>query len=255
MLTYDIIINILMPAINIFSLQSGIAMKSNDFPFFSKLFDDSFYRFGIKSNSNNNINNMLINSILYCLSTDTLNDTFNDININSVEDLVKKLDINIIIFDFKNNKIMMEYNNNNDFFNPWKPTIYLANYNEWWEPIVCKDTKIFSFSSVKATILKNNILNETITKMNGDSININDNFNEIIEIEGFMNKVADLPNDVSSEVEEDYNNAFIKENPKHTNAQLNKMKKDELIELCKQYNKTINISKPTKKDLIDIILM
>ena len=247
MLTYDIIIKHLMPAINNFSLQPGIAMKSTDFPFFSKLFDDSFYRFGIKSNLTSS--NMLINSLSYCLSNDEIN-----INTNSVEDIVKQLDINIIIFDFKNNKIMMEYNNKNDFFNPWKPTIYLANYDEWWEPIVSKDTKIFSFSSTKANILKNNILNETITKMNGDSININDNFNEIIEIEGFVSKVSDLQNDVSSEVEEDYNNAFIKEKPKLTNAQLNKMKKDELIELCKQYNKTINISKPTKKDLIDIIL-
>jgi hypothetical protein len=197
---------------------------------------------------------MLVNSILYCLSIDTFNDTNIDINTNCVEDLVKKLDINIIIFDFKNNKIMMEYNNDNNFFNPWKPTIYLANYDEWWEPIVCKDTKIFSFSSSKANILKNNILNETITKMNGDSININDNFHEIIEIEGFVNKVSNLSEEASSEVE-DYNNAFVKEKPKQTQAQLNKMKKDELIELCKQYNKTINISKPTKKDLIDIILM
>ena len=49
MLTYDIIIKHLMPAINTFSLQPGIAMKSIDFPFFNKLFDDSFYRFGIKS--------------------------------------------------------------------------------------------------------------------------------------------------------------------------------------------------------------
>ena len=47
---------------------------------------------------------------------------------------------------------------------------------------------------------------------------------------------------------------LIKEKPKQNKAQLNKMKKDELIELCKQYNKTVNISKPTKKDLIDIIL-
>jgi hypothetical protein len=243
MLTYDIIIKHLMPTINTFSLQPGIAMKSIDFPFFSKLFDDSFFRFGIKSNS-------LINSISYCLSNDVSFDTSNNIS-----DIVKKLDINIIIFDFKNNKIMMEYNDiKNNFFNPWKPTIYLANYDEWWEPIVSKDAKIFSFSSSKATILKNNILNENITKINGDSININDNFNEIIEIEGFIpnNKVSDL----SSEVEEDYNNAFVKEKiDKPNKTQLSKMKKDELIELCKQYNKTINISKPTKKDLIDIILM
>lgn len=242
MLTYDIIIKHLMPAINTFSLQTGIVMKSTEFSFFSKLFDDTFYRIGVKNN-----NNSLLSSVSYCLSNDI------DININNIEDIIKLLNINIVIFDFKNNKIMIEYNN--DFFNPWKPTIYLANYDEWWEPIICKDTKIFSFSSPKANILKNNILNEKITKINGDNININDNFNEIIEIEGF-NKKEILSNIDTEDTEdgEDYNNAFIKK-PTQTKAQLTKMKKDELIELCKQYNKTINMSKPTKNDLIDIILM
>ena len=239
MLTYDIIIKHLMPAINTFSLQPGIAMKSIDFPFFNKLFDDSFYRFGIKSQ------NSFINSISYILNKDLSNDLSNDSSNDSsnIIDIVKKLDINIIIFDFKNNKIMMEYNDTNtNFFNPWKPTIYLANYDEWWEPIISKDIKIFSFSSAKANILKNNILNQNITKMNGDSININDNFNEIIDIEGFNKSSNNTDN----------NEAFIIQIPNKT--QLNKMKKDELIELCKQFNKNINISKPTKKDLIDIIL-
>jgi hypothetical protein len=234
MLTYDIIIKHLMPAINTFSLQQNIVMKSMDFPFFNKLFDDTFYRIGM--------NNSLINSINYCLSN--INDINNDNN--NINDIIKKLDINFIIFDFKNNKIMMEYNK--DFFNPWKPTIFLANYDEWWEPIVCKDTKLFSFSSPKAHILKNNILNQNITRINGDNININDNFQEIINIEGF-NK-----NTINEEINDDdnYKDTFIvTEKPNKT--QLNKLKKDELIDLCKKLNKHINISKPTKKDLIDII--
>jgi hypothetical protein len=33
-----------------------------------------------------------------------------------------------------------------------------------------------------------------------------------------------------------------------------KMKKDELIQLCAKLNKSINIARPTKKDLIEIIL-
>jgi hypothetical protein len=233
MLTYDIIIKHLMPPVNNFSLQPNIVMKSAEFSFFNKLFDDSFFRFGINNNS-------LINSINYCLS-------INDMTINltnDIKDIIKLLDINIIIFDFKNNKIMMEYNN--DFFNPWKPTIFLANYDNWWEPIICKDTKIFSFSSPKSNVLKNNILHQHITRMNGDSININDNFQEIIEIEGF-NKI------IQNDEEEEYNNeAFIIEKP--TKAQLNKMKKDELLQLCKNLNKTIT-NKLTKKDLIDIILL
>ena len=251
MLTYDIIIKHLMPAINTFSLQPGIAMKSTDFSFFSKLFDDSFYRFGINSNSNS-----FICSISYILNKDLSNDLYN--NISDIN-IVKKLDINIIIFDFKNDKIMMEYDDSNtNFFNPWKPTIYLANYNEWWEPIVSKDAKLFSFSSPKANILKNNILNQNITKLNGDSININDNFNEIIDIEGFnkSSKLSTLSNDEDEDDGDDDKtelyNAFVIQKPNKT--QLNKMKKEELMELCKHFNKTINISKPTKKDLIDLIL-
>jgi len=231
MLTYDIIIKHLTPPVNNFSLQPNIVMKSEDFSFFNKLFDETFYRVGINSEKS------LINSINYCLSTSI------DFLCN-IKELIKLLDINIIIFDFKNNKIMMEYNN--DFFNPWKSTIYLANYDDWWEPIVCKYTKIFSFSSQKANILKNNILHQQITRINGESININDNFQEIIDIEGF-NKSN------KSEDEEEYNNeAFIIEKP--NKPQLNKMKKDELLELCKTLNKTIN-NKKTKKDLIDIILL
>jgi hypothetical protein len=237
MLTYDIIIKHLMPAINTFSLQQNIVMKSMDFPFFSKLFDDTFYRIGMNFSTNNS----LFSSINYCLSNN------NDINnCNDINDIIKKLDINIIIFDFKNNKIMMEYNK--DFLNPWKPTLFLANYDEWWEPIICKDTKLFSFSSPKAHILKNNILNQNITRMNGDNININDNFKEIIDIEGFnINELNEEIND-----EDNIKDTFIiTEKPAKT--QLNKMKKDELIDLCKKLNKNINISKPTKKDLIDLI--
>jgi hypothetical protein len=245
MLTYDIIIKHLMPAINTFSLQHNIVMKSMDFSFFSKLFDDTFYRIGMNCDTNNSTNNSLLPSINYCLSNNNDITNYNNIN-NCIDDIIKKLDINIIIFDFKNNKIMMEYNK--DFFNPWKPTLFLANYDELWEPIICKDTKLFSFSSPKAHILKNNILNQNITRMNGDNININDNFEEIINIEGFnINEFNQEIND-----EDNIKDTFIiTEKPPKT--QLNKMKKDELIDLCKKLNKNINISKPTKKDLIDLI--
>jgi hypothetical protein len=237
-----------MPAINTFSLQPNIVMKSVDFPFFSNIFDETFYRFGVSNYNSSNSTNSLINSICYCLS-----DNNNDMHNNNITDIVKKLDINIIIFDFKNNKIMMEYKDT-QFLNPWKPTLLLANYDEWWEPIVCKDTKIFSFSSPKSNILKKNIFNQNITRMNGDNININDNFQEIIDMEGFNKKSISSSSSDEDDSNDNYNNAFIvKEKPNKT--QLNKMKKEELINICKQFNKTINSSKLTKKDLIDIILI
>ncbi len=210
MLTYEIIIKYLTPEKNPF-LQ-----KSQDF-FNFKFFDDSFYYINVDKYS-------FKNSISYCLNS-VIDDT----------DIVNELNINIIIFDFKNNNIYSEYNG--DYFNPWKPTIFLANYNEWWAPIVSNDTKIFSFCSPKSNILKQHILIQNIIKnKTTDQIIINDNFNEIIELEGFNN---------SSD-----NFIIIEKPPK---SKLEKMKKDELLQLCQELNKEIYLSKPTKKDLIEII--
>ena len=234
MLTYDIIIKHLMPIINSFSLQPTIVMKSEEFPFFNNLFDESFYRYGVEQK------NSFINSIKFCLNTNI------NIETNNISDLVKELDINIIIFDFKNNKIKVEHKN--DFVNPWKPTILLANYNDnyvdYWEPIVCKDTKIFSFSSPKAHILKNKIYNEIN--------NVNDNFQEIIDIEGFNN--SEISNDSDISENDDNKETFITKDINNLSmAKLNKMKKDELVDLCKKLNKTITKKNFTKKDLIDLI--
>ena len=211
MLTYEIIIKYLTPDKNPFLLKS-----QNFFNF--TFFDDSFYYINVDNYS-------LKSSISCCL----------DFTINESIDYVNELNINIIIFDFKNNSIYSEYNG--EYFNPWKPTIFLANYNEWWAPIVSKETKIFSFCSTKSHILKNNILIQNIIKnKTTEQIIINDNFNEIIELEGFSN---------SSD------NFIVKEKP--SKAKLDKMKKDELLQLCQELNKEILISKPTKKDLIEII--
>jgi hypothetical protein len=130
--------------------------------------------------------------------------------------------------------------------NPWRPSIYLARYDEWWEPIVVKDLRVFSFSSPRANILKHNILNRDVYRYNTkDIITVNDNFNEIMALEGFIktNKTA------NTDSEELFIAPVIP-----TRGKLDKMKKDELIALCNTLNKIINISKPTKKDLIDIII-
>ncbi len=243
MLTYDIIIKHLMPEINNFSLQPNIVMKSCDFPVFSSLFDDTFYRFGVDAN------NSLINSIKYCFNINNDN-----INLSSnTTDIIKQLDINIIIFDFKNSKITIEHNN--DYINPWKPTIFIANYNNFWEPIVCKDTKVFSFSSPKAHILKNNIYSKIINT--NSNININDNFNEIISLEGFNIK-HNISSEISSNDSEESNDAFITkeaiDNKSLSLPKLNKMKKEELVVLCKNMNKIISKKSFTKKDLIDLII-
>jgi hypothetical protein len=236
MLTYDIIIKHLMPEINTFSIKPSSYMYSSDFPLFNSLFDDTFYRFGVDSN------NSLIESIKYCFNTNI--DLSNNITINEI---VKLLDINIIIFDFKNNKITIEHNK--DFVNPWKPTIFLANYannySNFWEPIICKDTKIFSFSSPKAHILKNNIYSQITNNT------INDNFQEILNLEGFNVKEDIEISDNSDNLETFITKDIVDE--KLSVAKLNKMKKEELVDLCKKMNKQITKKSFTKKDLIDLI--
>ena len=229
MITYETIIEYLSPIINTFSNQQNITLYSPNFKFFSNIFDHTFYRYGIV-NTSNNVNISLENSISYCLDT--------NVKVNgSLWDISNNIHINIIIFDFKNNVISSTYFG--DFFNPWRPTIFLANYNEWWEPIVSNDTKIFSYSSNKSIILKTKILSniQNIIKYNStDTIQINDNFNEILEIDQFINT----------------NDTFVN-NTTFSKNKLEKMKKDELIQIINNMNMIIPMVKPTKKDLIQII--
>ncbi len=243
-ITYETIIAHLMPIQNTFSLQPNIIMKACDFPFFKDVFDDIFYRIGI-TNTYMGKNISLQNSVMYCIDSQYNNKDVECI-INTIPDniekIVKDLCINIFIFDFKNN--IIECIHTGDYLNPWRPSIYLARYEEWWEPIVVKDLRIFSFSSARSNILKNNILNMDVYKYGTkDNITINDNFNEIIVLEGFINKTN----------QDDSDELFIAP-VIPTKGKLDKMKKDELIALCNTLNKIINISKPTKKDLIDIIV-
>jgi hypothetical protein len=235
MLTYDIIVKYLMPVVNNFSLQPNIILKSVDFTMFNKIFDDTFYRIGVN-------NSTFKSCLLYCIDENLYNTESDQINniitTNTITESVNKLNINIIIFDFKNNKITSEYYGN--YFNPWRPTILLANYDDYYEPIITKECKIFSFSSYKSNILKTNILMQNIYKNNTNNcIIINDNFKEIIELENFI-KVSE---NNTSEEEEIY-----------THSKLDKMKKDDLILLCNKLNKQITTSKPTKKNLIELIL-
>ena len=88
--------------------------------------------------------------------------------------------------------------------------------------------------------------------MNNNISNINDNFHEILSLEGFNVNINNESNN-----SEESNDAFITKEPidKISLAKLNKMKKEELVVLCKTMNKTISKKSFTKKDLIDLILL
>ena len=239
MITYELIIETLSPFVNTFSCQPNIILNSCNFSHFSEILDNSFYRYGINTSSDN-INTTLYDSINYCIESTISN--------NSNYDLWKisnDIHINIIIFDFKNNTISAVHIG--EFFNPWRPTILLANYDKFWEPIVTKEHKIFSFATSKSNILKNNILSQEIKKYNDTTnIIICDNFVEIMGIEKFLSI------DSIEEDDDDIQDPFIK-NKSLSRAKLDKMKKDDLMVILTNMNLTITIKKPTKKDIIDLI--
>jgi hypothetical protein len=94
-----------------------------------------------------------------------------------IQYIVEVLDINIIIFDFITETIKAVYPQ--DIMNPWKQTILLANYNLFWEPIMCKKSKgniirLFDYNNqVFKKIINSNItyLNDTIIKKKFQFIN------------------------------------------------------------------------------------
>jgi len=240
-ISYEIILKYLAPPVNNFSNQPNIILQSSNFKYFKNIFDDTFYRFGIEA-MNKMINVSFINSISYCL--DQVLPNLDDLE-QDIWALSNSLHINIIVFDFTDGNIYSAYFG--DFFNPWRPTIFLANDNNWWEPIVSKDTKIFSNSSTKSqsscnsqlTIFKNKILLQEIFKYKevNTKITLNDNFMDILEIEQLTG----------------CNDTFINKNVFSKNK-LDKMKKDELIQIL--INMTPNMilsSKITKKECIKLI--
>ena len=269
-ITYDTIINYLTKKKNLFSSKANIMRHYNDFFNFKDCFDESFFRYGIHIYDDNNNNISLLSSIIFCLDNKyffkdkseilDLVDAFKKYvnlttyNIESIDEITNKLKINILLFDFKENDILSSYYS--DFLNPWRPILYLAKYEEFFEPICTQDDKIFSFSSNKVNILKNNILSREISYVTTDKdlskeFQINDNYNEILDIDNLVSQEVEL--------DENSDQPFTNQtsiNKNLTKSKLNKMKKNTIIELIEELevDKDINnLSKLIKKDLIELV--
>lgn len=82
-----------------------------------------------------------------------------------IQYIAEVLDINIIIFDFKDETIKAVYPQ--DEMNPWKQSILLANYDLFWEPIMCKKSKgtIIRLFDYNNPVFKK-IINADITYLN-----------------------------------------------------------------------------------------
>jgi len=134
------------------------------------------------------------------------------------------LNINIVKFNFKNKKETIYYYNK---LNPYKPTIFLANYNNFWEPIYTSEIKIFNLIEKKFNFLLKD--------------------KEILSLDEVL---------IKEKLKEKYNNAFISKKelePILKKSKLNKMKKQELLDLANNLNIFCN-NKNTKKIIIEKIL-
>ena len=138
-LNYDIIISYLCPNVKDNTIEKKInIMEKIDNEYFSDIFTDNFYKYGVYKYDNNNNNISLLMSLLYCLDEKYINYTEDDINNISVHyqksmnifdmnNFVNNFDMNFFIFNFENGNISTGYQG--DYLNPWKPSIFLAFEN------------------------------------------------------------------------------------------------------------------------------
>lgn len=245
---------------------------------FKQLFTDKFYRYGVSlyDTDNNNISfwssiiTLLFNEFIISYTEDeiTIINNFRSqllekYNTKKLSGFIKKLDkndfrerfkldpdttvlqyivdildINLLIFDFKENIIKSVYPD--EHMNPWKQIILLSKYNNLWEPIMSVNLKgeiqrLFDYHHL--VIKKILYTNDLIKYISSDKVfSIINNVNEIIKIEDVK-----INNSESVKIEYDL-------------KKLNKMKLNELVELSKALNITITGKKPTKAILINLIL-
>ena len=252
-LNYDIIISYLCPTVKDNTIEKKInIMEKIDNEYFSDIFTDNFYKYGVYKYDNDNNNISLLMSLLYCLDDKYINYTEDDINnislhyrksmdIFDISNFVNNFDMNFIIFNFDNGHISAGYQG--DYLNPCKPSIFLAYENDLYEPIVSNDLRLFNYAINKNNILKSNILFQDITYFNNDKeFVINDNINEVLENDNL----------IKNSISETFVTTFdISKNISMN--KLNKMKKTDLMNLLNELNLTMQLLKPTKKDIIILI--
>jgi hypothetical protein len=298
---------------SLFITQKNIYTYSYTFPIkFKELLTDKFFRYGITIYDNENNNISFWSSIITLLDKNFIIPYINDeceiinqfkiqiielYNKNLLSDYIKKydkndlrerfklnpdlivlqyivdiLDINIIVFNFKTETINVLYSN--DIMNPWKQSILLANYDMFWEPIMCIKSKgtiirLFNYNSQTFKKIINNLiinLNETIIGKKFICIN---NLSDILEIEkkklNIMSKKSNLlldnNSDSSVHTDDDIDdnkivNIFIKDDEFYglNKTTMTKMKISELIILTNKLNIVITKKNPTKAILMESII-
>ena len=175
-------------------------------------------------------------------SKDILRDRADSLKLDDgilIQLIVQILSINIIIFNFEDEKIYTLFEG--DFMDPWKNTFLLALKDNIWEPIF-SDKKKFSFndSILKNILTQNEILyfneenfNKSYSVLDRPIENINDNKN-------FFNKI------IESDSEEDHLQTI--KNMKLNKTKIRNMKREDIYDILSKVNKDVN-ENDTKKSM------
>ena len=184
-------------------------------------------------------------------SKDILIDRIEKLNLDDgvlIQLFTQILDINLIIMDFKTDKVNCVFNG--DYLNPWKVTLLLAKSDKNWEPLFC-DKKQFSFND---SFLKRMLTNDEILYFNEEYLD------KAYSLMDNINQVTTYSNLSESDDEEEVlqNDTFI--NPQNEIKEMNlnktklkKMKKDLVYDLLEKLGLGVSKSE-NKAKMIDQLL-
>lgn len=293
---------------NAFITQKSIFNYSINFPEkFKEFFTDKFYRYGITTHDYENTNISFWSSLLTLIDKNFIipynNDEFSLINqfknqlvdkymksklssilksfdkndlrerlkldpdIYVLQYIIDILDINLLIFDFETTNVYSVYNK--DMMNPWKQTILLSKFKNYWEPIMMVKNKsetqrLFDYNDniIKKIIHTENLIEYFEKNKTDKEFMFIGNINDVLLIEKKKLKIEEIQliDDSESSVKtDDENNFFVKKDElekisKLNKSKINKMKVQELWDIIGKLNIVIDKKNPTKSILMDSIL-
>ncbi len=165
--------------------------------------------------------------------------------------LASYFDINIIIFDFDQEKIRLFYPEED--FNKYKNNMLIAKKGKYLEPLIYRDnhSRLFKYNSislnnifnsdileaVNVSLYKNKekevVIEDKILSLIDENIPLDDIIELDLDIETEIESESDHENDETEEFEMVYGKTESK--PEYSLSKLERMKKDELIGLAEKY--------------------
>ena len=234
-ISYDLIIKYL--GANIFSYKQTIS-NTNNFSFppniLSKLKD--YNRYGVKIYDNNNNISFwmsiltLLNNVIFDDEITFINKFKNDLidkylksklyfkidksefreqlkilpNINILQYISDILNYTILICDISSDKFYITYHST--FINQTHNVIILSKYNDFWEPIMNNNKKIFNYNDI-SHILNDITYYNNIKTIQLNNVDININKTKLVKMR--INEVIDLCNKLNITLPEKYNKNIL----------------------------------------------